>query len=381
MSRLRVLAVLLFLCFSCADSQTVAKLQLLPNNTAGKCLDGSPGAFYFAPATNATNTDKWVFSLEGGGECVTQQSCQARAQTDLGSSKGYGPTAALGQFQDPDPSNNPVMHDWNMVFIKYCSGDLFSGQTTVPSDSTWGLYFSGHLVVGAVLDFLSSPDFTGPLPLSKSSIIVFSGDSAGGIGTFTNLDYVADRFPLTRVLGAPIAGFYFPAYPYTGPNAAPIDVPFDPASWPVYYALWKAFVPTRCAAANPSAPWLCALANTSVATLNAPLFVVETQTDRVSMGLHDGINANPPFSAPILQYVTAWGRNMSIGLEAVESNPTSGLFNPACWIHTDFWANAPLINSWSFIEVFNNWAFFHSPSIPSKVKDSCGIVCNPTCPQ
>ena len=38
--------------------------------------------------------------------------------------------------------------------MQYCSGDVHSGTITTPTDQTFGLYFAGHLIVAAVLDYL-----------------------------------------------------------------------------------------------------------------------------------------------------------------------------------------------------------------------------------
>jgi len=89
-------------------------------------------------------------------------------------------------FLSDDTAANPDFHDWNHVDIPYCSQvggillteraggcrvhatdvevlppasllqDLHSGTVTEPSNSTWGLYFSGHLIVEAVLNALEA---------------------------------------------------------------------------------------------------------------------------------------------------------------------------------------------------------------------------------
>jgi len=125
---------------------------------------------------------------------------------------------------------------------------------------------------------------------------------------------------------------------------------------------------------------LCALANVSIFTLETPVFVMEAQTDKISMLLHDGVTENPPFEGALLQYVTDWARNMSVALQPVINSDRDGLFNPACFMHTSFSSSQPLIKGISYIEAFNNWAFVHSPSIPRVLLDTCGITCNPTCP-
>ena len=84
------------------------------------------------------------------------------------------------------------------------------GQVSEPSDSTWGLYFSGHLVFKAMLDQL---DRRGLLDATE---ILLSGASAGGIGVWPNLDYLAERYPHAAVSGATVAGHYFYATYYKG---------------------------------------------------------------------------------------------------------------------------------------------------------------------
>jgi hypothetical protein len=49
-----------------------AGLQLLKSPSA-RCLDGTQGGYYIrAGSASCTN---WVFSLEGGGECVSESDC------------------------------------------------------------------------------------------------------------------------------------------------------------------------------------------------------------------------------------------------------------------------------------------------------------------
>jgi hypothetical protein len=149
-------------------------------------------SYYLRPGASTSST--WVFSLEGGGECVTQQDCTSRAKTPLGSSTSWPPTTELGQvrrafrncipvhfsqlqYQSTDPLWNPRLYNAHHVFVKYCTGDLFIGGVSEPSNSTYGLYFSGRRVVEAVIEELLTQG------LSSANLVVWSGDSAGGIGT------------------------------------------------------------------------------------------------------------------------------------------------------------------------------------------------------
>ena len=68
-----------------------------PDKLAAKCLDGSPYAFYVWPG----NSSDWSIFINGGGWCLTESLCEARAKTALGSSLGYNISGAWG----PPPAN------------------------------------------------------------------------------------------------------------------------------------------------------------------------------------------------------------------------------------------------------------------------------------
>ncbi len=237
-----------------------------------------------------------MFSLEGGGECVSQQDCLNRAKTPLGSSKSWPPTTELGQYQSTDPLWNPRLYNAHHVFVKYCTGDLFIGGVSQPSNSTYGLYFSGRHVVEAVIKELL------PQGLSSANLVVWSGDSAGGIGAIATADFVATLLPHSKVVSAPIGGFYFPPPVYSGPDHLPVYVDFSVASWSNICSVWQCVLPTLCAANHPSTPAACALGNYSLHYTTVPTFVVESQADKISMLLHAGVNSSID---PPSQYTTS----------------------------------------------------------------------------
>jgi hypothetical protein len=236
------------------------RLQLLDlrQYPLARCMDGTPGGFYFRPALARANATRWVFSLEGGGECVDKPTCTGRLTSSLGSSKYFPPTMTPWQLQAAMTSVNPDLSTYNSVFIKYCSSDLHLGQMTAPSTATWGLQFSGHHILRAVLATLNSTH-----ALHAADLVVWSGDSAGGIGCIATVDWVRDLLPGARVVGAPIGGFYFNNnQPYAGaaPPPAAYYLPWNFSSLQTYQSLWAAFVPTRCAAQHPATPWICMFA-------------------------------------------------------------------------------------------------------------------------
>lgn len=364
----------------CAAQLPQATLRLLDLKTypQARCLDGSAAGYYFLPASNPKSARMWVISLEGGGECVDQPSCVYRANSSLGSSTFWNQSMYLGQYQSNYQPMNPDLYTYNMVFIKYCSGDLFLGTQGVPN--TWGIQFSGHYIVQAVLRAVA---------LADAQLIVWTGDSAGGIACLAYVDFVQDMFPKTRVVGAPIGGFYFSNnWTYTGPDPAP--VPFIPWDWnalQIYAKLWEAWVPERCMAERPLTPWQCILAEGNYPSMAARVFIVEGHTDRTVMPLHAGLtdvwdqvpalcdNNISGCPAAVLQFMGVWGDHMHA--LAGTLRPADGLFMPSCLLHCGFTWKEPIINNLNYIQAFGNWLF--SRGGPMKSVDSCGVMCNPTC--
>jgi hypothetical protein len=362
---------------------------------SAKCLDGSPGAFYYAPASAASNNTKWVFSLEGGGECVHESDCTARASTRFGSSKAYTQYQGLGELQYPGASKNPDMSTYNFVFIKYCSGDLFSGAQKAPSPASWGLQFSGHEIVRATLHTLIADH-----ALASADLIVWSGDSAGGMGCMLSLDFVADLVhkhnPDTRVLGAPIAGYYFSNdQPYNGTSPAAVKyIPWTFAALQQYYTTWSAVVPARCRKATPAAPWKCLIGVAILPTLATPVFIMEAQTDRVVMPLHDGLphvwydkvhpvcrNTVADCPESVLKYMSRWRQQMMTALigSAEKLPSTVGFFHPSCLVHTEFKWEGPFLSGMNYLQAFGLWAFRREASQTVRLYDTCGVMCNPSC--
>ena len=329
-------------------SSNPASLRLLQSPSA-RCLDGTQAGYYIR--AGSASSSSWVFSLEGGGECVSQNDCLNRANTSLGSSKSWPPTTELGQYQSTDPIWNPRLFSAHHVFVKYCTGDLFIGGVTQPSSSTYGLFFSGRLVVQAVINELL------PQGLSAADLVVWSGDSAGGIGAVATADFVANLLPHSKVVAAPIGGFYFPPPVYTGPDHVPLYVDFSVAAWSHICSVWQCMLPSTCAAKYPNNPAACALGNYSLHYTTVPTFVVESQADKISMLLHAGVNStiDPP-SQYMLPFIKQWQAIMieelqSVAASLAEAKVPFSYFNPACWMHCEF-SLTPKIGGTDFLHAF-----------------------------
>lgn len=365
-----------------------------------RCMDGTPGGYYFSPASSRSDADKWVIHLQGGGECTTQTRCDDQLTGVLGSSKYFSSTYNFWFYNYPNATANPYA-GWNHVHVNYCTQDFHLGTRTSASNDTWGLHFSGHWVVEAVLTEL---ELSSPNSLANASDVILAGDSAGGIGVWPHVDWLSARYPTAQVIGAPIAGFYFYAYPYQGPYHTSSDLAdFREPAWPQHYDLWQPFLDVDCYRALKDTPWACILANYSHPYVQSPVFVAEAQTDQVVTMFHDWLpdpSAIPgdKWQQDQLNYLGDWSHNMTQGLSplidsskaalAAGTPPQFGVFNPACFTHTGFNATAPIIGGQdgrNYYEVFEAFRGAVSgtattTNISSIVaQDTCGIICNPSC--
>jgi O-palmitoleoyl-L-serine hydrolase len=99
-----------------------------------RCIDGSPAAFYIRPARDAASSNKWLIFFQGGAWCFNPTTCSERSRTDYGSSTRYPATITarwmegIAGYTSLDPTVNPTLWSFNMVFARYCDGGSFSGQ-------------------------------------------------------------------------------------------------------------------------------------------------------------------------------------------------------------------------------------------------------------
>ena len=348
----------------------------LPRERGAACLDGSQAGMY---VRRGAQVGKYVVSLQGGGECVTQEECEQRATTKLGSSKTWPQEMTLWRAQSGDKRVNPDMFDWNQIFVPYCSGDLFLGTNGTSGNR-------GALIVEEVVRTAAAL-----YGLADADTIVLTGESAGGIGALALADFVAGIVREVTTRPSPtdfkvlsIGGFYFPN-DAPDPAAKPGSyIPWGAEAWPKYFAFWgvnaRVLAP-RCVAAAPDEPWRCALGALAFPYYGNPVFLAEALTDRVVMALHDGFQGGDPrtWDAAARAYAESWQRFMLHALAAPLAS-SAGVFAPACFLHTEFERSQPRLGDppRSMLVSFGNWAF--RGAVDTHLVDACGVACNPTCP-
>ena len=131
---------------STLDNSTGVRVILTDavGQTGARCLDGTPPIYYIRKGSG-DGANKWYIHHQGGGWCESWDDCLGRSMGSLGSSKADGPTNNMGGgYFSSLPSENPMMYNWNAVFLRYCDGGSFSGNNeTVATYKNTSLYFRG----------------------------------------------------------------------------------------------------------------------------------------------------------------------------------------------------------------------------------------------
>lgn len=85
------------------------------------CLDGSPGVFYWHPATDPKHANDWILSFKGDGWCFDEQDCLGRSKMGFGGSdflanvtNGWNGGVLSGDDKD--------FGGFNKVILENCDG-------------------------------------------------------------------------------------------------------------------------------------------------------------------------------------------------------------------------------------------------------------------
>lgn len=160
------------------------------------CANGSQYKFFVNFSRSSSNV---VIFLQGGGACWDYASCTGTGIRSAANRNGirddyatnhasFGTVNAGVDLVYPLLSGrtdvNP-MGDWNKVFVPYCTGDVYSGDTTVTYEDPAGtgpdvtFHHRGHSNMLAMIEMLS--DMFPSIPR-----MFVGGCSAGGAGSINN---------------------------------------------------------------------------------------------------------------------------------------------------------------------------------------------------
>lgn len=320
-----------------------------------KCLDGTP-ALYYHRKGSGEGANKWFLHQEGGGWCYDLNGCLSRSQGKLGSTKSDPPTSSLdGGYFSMDSKQNPLMHDWNAVELRYCDGASLSGDKDTPTVvGGTPLHFRGRAILDAEIRSLLEDR-----GMKHATDVVVSGCSAGGLATFLHCDRWADAIAnatdgKAKVACLPDSGFFLDedrGQELYGSKMRNVFA-FQESSAKGLNA--------ACLAAHTATgdPEKCIFAQWTSEHIKTPTFPLQSvydswQTDNVMAG-----------GGPATQ--NEFGKNVTTLVKSLLlTQPQHGVFLDSCHHHCGAW-DGPVIDGEASGDALNSWYTKGSPALPNK---------------
>jgi O-palmitoleoyl-L-serine hydrolase len=336
--------------------------QLVVLNTAkypqAICNDGTAAAYVLRPGSGSA-ASRWVISLQGGSMCYSNATCSARAASQpylVGTSLYQAnPVLAYSQagLQSANSSVNPDFYDATQVQILYCSSDYWSGAKTAsgtfdPNNvQTWN--FQGHAILAAAI-----ADLQASHGLSGATEILFSGESAGGVGVFVNVNAVAKLVPSTaRFVAASDAGFGNSTALDFNPNGQPPNYTDSSSltgwSVPTTANIWNGTGDSVCQATVGTGCYNAQQLLGANATITLPMLVIEAQKDTIQLnnnGVPQADINSGVFTTAETGYISYFATQMRTGL--LSTNANVSLFSPNALIHTEAASNSLFTTGYTF---------------------------------
>jgi len=302
------------------------------------CIDGTPSAYYLR---TGTEVNKWYIFHEGGGYCPALSDCYARSQTDLGSSKNYANQADIqNDYFSQNANNNPLLYNWNVVYIKYCDGGFYTGNNATAADfNGHKLYFRGVSILAAI-----NEDLMANKGLAQATDVVVGGCSAGGVGTYTRLDWWREHLPQkAKVVGLPDSGYVLD---YDSKSGAHFH---SDVVW-----LWNnmnltAGANTKCVEAfKPTGDtWKCGFAQWTAPFISTPIFPLQSEYD--SWQIPNDLDSTDP------TLINQWGANLvQLVKTTLLNRPQNGVFLDSCYHHCGGWTSIK-VNGINQANGFKRW--------------------------
>ncbi|WP_300674207.1 pectin acetylesterase-family hydrolase [Desulfoluna sp.] len=166
------------------------------------CGNGSPYKFFVNPSLTSKNV---LIYYEGGGACWDYPSCSGQSGIRGAANPNGIPDDYMEGFSVPaimspfifraHPWERVATQDWTLIFVPYCTGDIFIGDNTAiytsedDTELTW--HHNGFKNTQGILDWMTD----GPFKKHFKTIpkLMVTGCSAGGAGAFLNYHFIRDK--------------------------------------------------------------------------------------------------------------------------------------------------------------------------------------------
>ena len=316
------------------------------------CNDGTPAVFYLKRGSGA-DAAHWIIHFQGGGWCSNGPTCTLRWSTQryLMTSQGAPAVLPVGGIFSTSAQVNPDFLNFTQVFIKYCSSDIYSGDSEQQVNGMT-MQFRGHKIVAAILADLQDATVIPSPNLKNATQVLVGGSSAGSYGAASNIDWIASQLPSAKVKGV-LDSSWVPPLPDYG--SGPLEPQPGSAG---YYDYYSAVADQSCAAANPSQPYICLPTLQLYPYLTTPVFVYAEQHDPTLSQIKGVTNPNDPAQAA---YMNQYAASLRQSLQNV-----TAVFSPSAGIHTaltDDNFTAIKVNGYDFQQILGNWYFGRSGAL------------------
>eukprot|EP01084_Bolivina_argentea_P206408 352429_1 len=242
------------------------------------CLDGTVPVMYWRAGTG-DGINKFHVFMEGGGACVGDatgldepcfDSCEHRAGTDLGSSKGYPKNSNYdNSYMSTSKQTNPLAYNWNTVYVKYCDGGCHSGNNeTTQKAGKYELHFRGLRNIRGVFEELIAN-----YKFGSATDVLFSGCSAGGVATYAHAQMVYDDYVPkgATYMAMPDSGFFL--------EVEDRGKFITANRWGYQQMNTTASMIPGCLKKYANDPFQCSFAQNMVEFITAPIFALQARFD------------------------------------------------------------------------------------------------------
>ncbi|XP_061088881.1 carboxylesterase notum2 [Conger conger] len=365
------------------------KLHFL-KNTQVTCNDATAAGFYLK---EFKGSKRWLIFLEGGWCCYNKETCNSRYKNipRLMSSSDWSLTRKGTGILSSQVEENPHWWNTNIVFIPYCSSDVWSGTAPLPKTKqkdTAEYSFMGSLIIREVIKDLV------PKGIKQAKVVMLAGTSAGGTGVLLNLEKVSSQLAQlgaeAQVRGLVDSGWFLESKQQKAPEC-PDSISCTPTdAIKKGLRLWNGVIPEKCRQQyKKGEEWQCFFGHKLYSSLTAPLFVVQWLFDEEQLRVENIYIGGQSLSEQQWTYMQNLGKELKTSLKDV-----TAVFAPSCLSHTlitkSNWLDF-LVKGTSLSRALQCWdkslqeANRNSKTAlkgcPIHLIDNCQWPqCNPTCP-
>ncbi|KAM0850579.1 hypothetical protein ACQ4PT_052990 [Festuca glaucescens] len=285
---------------------------------------------------------------------------------------------------DSDPELNPDFYNWNKVYVRYCDGASFSGDTQVLAQDGSTLYFRGLRIYEAIIDELMEKG------LANATQALLTGCSAGGLATILHCDDFSAKFPQgVSVKCLADAGFFLDVK----------DISGERSFWSKYDRLVRLqnvreVLPKNCLTSKN--PTECLFPAEIIKSIRTPMFILNSGYDSKQIQLNIAPDTSGPDKAWLsckynisncnstqIEVLDEFRNTMVNELKVVEDKKGCGMFIDSCFTHCQTiygisWNSpvSPRLGNKTIADVVGNWHRGRSQGVK---EIDCEYPCNPTC--